>query len=230
MSTRYHDEQLSDQLKKTYLFSDLSDSQIEFLIKNSIEVTYLKGDLIYKEGSYANNALYLLQGYVKIFVEKDNRVRIVKIIKPDWFIGLLSLFSFDTHQFSAKAIDDVTLRSFDLQILKQLLEENIKFNFKFIQEISLLSSSLIKFLVLQNQKNVRGRIADILLHLSANIYRSDQFEMVYTRKELAELANTSTETAIRILNDLRNDSVISIDNKSVKIIEPDQLKKISSLG
>jgi CRP-like cAMP-binding protein len=54
--------------------------------------------------------------------------------------------------------------------------------------------------------------------------------MVYTRKELAELANTSTETAIRILNDLRNDSVISIDNKSVKIIEPDQLKKISSLG
>jgi CRP/FNR family transcriptional regulator len=221
---------LIDQLKNTYLFSDLSESELMFLNNNSIEVRYLKGELIYKEGSYSNNALYLLNGYVKIFVEKNRRVRIVKIIKPNWFIGLLSIFSYETHQFSAKSIDNVTIRSIDNTILKQLLDENKLFNYKFIHEISLLSTSLTKFLVLQNQKNVRGRIADILLHLSDNIYFAKEFDMVFTRKELAELANTSTETAIRMLNDLRNEEVISINSKSITIQDIDQLKKISSLG
>jgi len=230
MSITNNDVLLNEQLKKTYLFSDLSESELSFLINNSIEVSYLKGELIYKEGSYANNALYLLQGYAKIFVENGNRIRIVKIIKPNWFIGLLSLFSFETHQFSAKAIDNVRIRSFDLDVLKQLLDKNVAFNLKFIHEISLLSTSLIKFLVLQNQKNVRGRIADILLHLSANIYQSDNFEMLFTRKELAELANTSTETAIRMLNELRNEEVLNIDNRLITIKNVEQLKKISSLG
>jgi CRP-like cAMP-binding protein len=225
-----NDVSLTDQLKNTYLFSDLSESEIGLLLNKSIEVNYLKGELIYKEGSYANNALYLLEGYVKIFIEKENHIRIVKIIKPNWFIGLLSLFSFETHQFSAKAIDNVTIRSIDLQILRQILDENKEFNSKFIHEISLLSTSLIKYLVLQNQKNVRGRIADILIHLSDHIYKSTEFNMAFTRKELAELANTSTETAIRMLNDLRNEEVISIDSKSVRIKNMDQLKKISSLG
>lgn len=222
--------ELTDLLKKTYLFSDLSESELSFLINNSIEVSYLKGELIYKEGSYANNALYLLNGYVKIFVEKNSRVRIVKIIKPNWFIGLLSIFSYETHHFSAKAINNVKVRSIDIDILKHLLNENKLFNYKFIHEISLLSTNLIKFLVLQNQKNVRGRIADILLHLSDNIYLAKDFEMVFTRKELAELANTSTETAIRLLNDLRNEDVISIDNRMITINNIEQLKKISSLG
>jgi CRP-like cAMP-binding protein len=221
---------LTDQFRNTYLFSDLTESELSFLINNSIEVSYLKSELIYKEGSYANNALYLLKGYVKIFVEKNNRVRIVKIIKPNWFIGLLSIFSYETHQFSAKAINDITVRSIDINILKELLEGNKLFNYKFIHEISLLSTSLVKYLVLQNQKNVRGRIADILLHLSDNIYLAEEFDMVFTRKELAELANTSTETAIRLLNELRNEEVISIDSHSIKLNNIDLLRKISSLG
>ena len=224
------DFELTDQLKNRYLFSDLSESELDFLISNSIDVSYFKGELIYKEGSYANNALYLLNGYVNIFIEKNNRVRIVKIIKPNWFIGLLSIFSYETHQFSAKAINNVKIRSIDTKILKQLLDENKLFNYKFIHEISLLSTSLIKFLVLQNQKNVRGRIADILLHLADNIYLAKEFDMIFTRKELAELANTSTETAIRLLNDLRNEDVISINNRLITINNLDQLKKISSLG
>ena len=225
-----NDLNLTARLKNTYLFSDLSEDELSLLVNNSIEVSYLKGELIYKEGSYANNALYLLSGYVKIFIEKNKSVRIVKIIKPNWFIGLLSVFSYETHQFSAKAINDVKVRSIDSEILKQLLNSNQSFNYKFIHEISLLSTSLVKFLVLQNQKNVRGRIADIILHLADNIYLAEEFDMIFTRRELAELANTSTETAIRLLNDLRSEEVISTDNKTIRINNIEQLRKISRLG
>jgi len=75
-----------------------------------------------------------------------------------------------------------------------------------------------------------GRLADLLLCLAGNIFRSETFLLDITRKELAELAGMSTENVIRILKQFQKDKLISLDGKTFGIIDRDGLRKICSIG
>jgi len=220
----------TEHIHKTYLFSDLNQDELNQLEQHSTEVSYAKGDTIYKQGSYSTHAIYLLEGYATIYQEINVGKRIVKIIKPGWFIGLMSVFSYEKHLFSAMASEACVVRMIEKNQISLLIETNPKFALKMVQELSLLGSSLVQYLVTQNTKNVRGRIAEILLHLSENIYKSTEFEFIFTRKELGALANTSTETAIRIINDFKNEKIIGFNEKKIIISNIDQLKKVLELG
>ena len=219
-----------EQISSTYLFNDLSIQQLTLLEEHSAEVVYGPKDIIYKQGNYATHAVYLLEGYVKVYIDKENVRRIVKIVKPNWFVGLLSVFSYEKYIFSASAIEDVRVRMIEKDAIKQVLQENPVFNHKFIQVVSMLGTNLTHFLALQNSKNVRGRIAEILIHFSDVVYQSDFFPMTFTRKELGHLANTSTETAIRILNEMRNEGIIEIADKSISILSKERLLQVLNLS
>ncbi len=75
-----------------------------------------------------------------------------------------------------------------------------------------------------------GRLADLLLCLSGNIFRSPKFDMGLTRKELAELAGMSTENVVRVLKSFQNDGLIEVDGKSFIIINPDGLRRLCTIG
>jgi len=221
---------LKNQLKSTFLFSDLTDTEFSELETKSTEVHYKKGDTIYKQGSYCTHAIYVMTGYAIVYQDINNIHRIIKIIKPNWFIGLMSIFSTEKHLFSAMAIEDSTVRFIEIGFIQNLLNTNKEFNLKFIKELSLLSSSLTQYLVTQNAKNVRGRIAEILVHLSENIFKNTTFSLIFTRKELGALANTSTETAIRVINEFKKEGVIEINDRQIVIKDIILLKKAISLG
>ncbi len=217
-------------LKNTYLFGHLQDNELEELEQNSTEVFFARGETIYKQDSFATHALYLLKGYASVYTEIQNYQRIIKIIKPGWFIGLMSVFSMEKHLFSARAVENCVVRMIDKTTLSSLLSRNSEFSLKFIKELSLLGSSLIFYLALQNTKNVRGRIGEILLHLSENIFKSPTFPLMFTRKELGAIANTSTETAIRIINDFKREKLIEIENNVITILNIELLRKAVILG
>ena len=94
----------------------------------------------------------------------------------------------------------------------------------------MLTNRYIQFLAFQNKKNVRGRIADVLLYLAENVYESQSFHQTLTRREMAELANTSTETVIRIFSEFKRENVISLQSKTVKILDYDYLDEMRWKG
>ena len=220
----------SGQVRETYLFSNLTEEELTILESQSARIAYSRGDLIYKQGSFNSHAFYLLDGYAKIYLETQNAKRIVKLVKPNWFIGLLSIFSYENHRFSASALTDCVVRSIPTQLLSQLLDSNSMFRKKLIKEISLLGTNVAHFLVMQNSKNMRGKIAEIIIHLGETIYKSKQFDLNFTRREIGDLANTSTETAIRIIAELKNEGAIETNGNTVLIKDLALLEKISRLA
>ena len=81
-----------------------------------------------------------------------------------------------------------------------------------------------------SRKQLRGRLADTLIYLSEEVYASIDFELTLTRKEIAELSSMSMENAVRILSEFKKDSIISVNGRKIKILEPDILKKLSDIG
>ena len=80
------------------------------------------------------------------------------------------------------------------------------------------------------KKTIYGRLADILLCISNNIYKNSEFELTLSRKELGELAGMSYESVIRILKKFKEDNLIEEQNNHIKIINKEKLAQISQLG
>ncbi len=219
-----------NDFKKTYLFSSLTNSELELLIGSGSGIHFSKGEVIYKQGTFVNGAYYLLSGFARIYYESERKNSTLKIVRPQWFVGLLSVFSHETHLFSAIAINKCDILHLKKETLDLLMMQNPEFSFRMTHVISLLATDLAKYLVLQNQKNVRGRISDILLYLAETIYQDNSFEFVFTRKDVGEMANTTTETAIRILNEFIRDRLISLVGKKMTLLEPGQLRRISEVS
>ncbi len=212
------------------LFSKLSQKEKNQIIRHAVITDYEKGDLILKKGADNSRVLFLIDGYVKLFAEDPPYKRIFDILKPQRIIGILSLFNTGIYTISAVALTDVCILSFDKTILSELLFLNRGFQNYWMENLSMLTNRYIQFLAFQNKKNVRGRIADVLLYLSENVYESENFHQTLTRREMAELANTSTETVIRIFSEFKRDKIISFKDKSIRILDYGYLNEMRKKG
>ena len=82
----------------------------------------------------------------------------------------------------------------------------------------------------QSQKKTYGKVADALLYFSRIIYEAQNFEIPFTRQELADLIGISRESATRVLLKLKDDGILSVDERHVQINDLDLLQQISRNG
>ena len=83
------------------------------------------------------------------------------------------------------------------------------------------------------QKHIRGRLAETLIILKDRYgIEADGYTMsIYlSREELASMSNMTTSNAIRTLSAFAAEKIIAIDGRKIKIINENELKKISKNG
>ena len=215
---------------ETPLFKRLNADELEILNKNRIELSFRKGEIINKQGAFASNIFFIIRGIVKSYMEVHNKNLIISILPVGSFIGLTSLSVDNVFHYSTKALVDTDIYSYDINVFKNVMRQNALFATE-ITDITHHNMVMLydRFFSL-TQKQLHGRLADILLCLSHKIYKSLDFELFMSRKDLAELTGMSTESAIRILKDLKDDNIIDISGKRIKILELEKLKRISVTG
>ena len=216
---------------RSWAFDKLDEEGLRIIDKHKQEVFFHKGEVITTEGQEITSFLYLRQGLVKLLTTgRNDREHIISIGKPLDFIGLLSLFSNKHHIYTTTAIEDSVVCFVDIEVLKGLMRKNGEFTLDFLEKTSRVSDEVIRTRMSINTKQLRGRIAYILLFFANHIYDSNDFELPISRKEIAQLIDMSTENVIRILSEFRKDKVIEIEGKLIRILEPRRLQKIYDLG
>jgi len=221
---------LDEKLKMPYI-ELLTESEKNLIYENSNSVTFKNKEVIIRQGTPVSHIMYIKTGYAKIFKEgRNNNFIILKIEKPGQFLGMLSVFANELHQYSVSAIDHTEIGFVDINVFKQVLRENGVFSSKIISELSNYGLFIFNRLMSQSHKQLPGRIADVLLYFSEDIYKSPKFKFPFTRKELAELAGTTKESYIRTLTEFKNDKIIKLDGSYVEIVSMDNVKMLSKLG
>jgi CRP/FNR family transcriptional regulator len=122
------------------------------------------------------------------------------------------------------------VRIIDIQIFKQILKQNAQFAYRVINILNESTAQSYGRFFSLTQKQLHGRLADILLCLSRRIFKSGTFDLPLTRSDLSDLTSMSTESVIRILKDFKDDGIIEINNKSIGLIDTDRLDSISARG
>ncbi len=212
-------------------FDHLTEEQNKLVEQNQVTVAYRKGEIIAKQGTFTTHILFICDGLAKVYYEDNNKYLILRIAAPGSLIGLTSLpLSQNVFQYTASAYVDTTVKLIDINVVRQLILENGKFAASIIDilcQISIQKNG--RFFCLTHRQSY-GKLADILLCLAGNIFKTDKFDLSLSRKELAELSGMSTESVIRTLKNFQDDNLIKITGKTFEVINPEGLMKICQLG
>lgn len=209
----------------------ISESDFDRIERASIALSFKKGEIILKQNGLSTHIVYLAKGIVKFNYENEfQRNLILTIVSAPKILGGANLFYKDNNLFSIVAVEDCEAILIDANVLLNVMMENAKFSIMLFQLASeMFKKSVINFISLAH-KQKEGRIADILLHLSREVYHSKSFELALTRKELAEFAGCSTENVIMTLSRWQKEGVIAIEGKHLSVENVDKLVQISKIG
>ena len=212
-------------------FNFLTSSEIELIKRNSNVVQYQKHNIIFLQQTRTSHIMYVKSGLVKIYKEGRMGKTITLNLEPSGnFIGLMSVFGKELHEFSASAVEPTEILFIDINAFKQVLNGNGDFSLTLIHSISLYGLFIFNRLIAQTHKQLPGRIADVLLYFCETVYKSQKFTFPLTRRELAELAGTTKESFIRTLTEFKNDKIIELNGSEVEIKSLTIVKTLSEKG
>jgi CRP-like cAMP-binding protein len=209
----------------------LSKIERDILIDNSSIVRFTKKEIIFRQNTRTSHIMIIISGMVKIYKEsRGQRHIILRLGLPCSYIGMLSVMGDQIHQYSASALEVTDICFIDINPFRNIIMENGKYGLKLLNVISQEGLFIFTKLMSQSHKQLPGRIADVLLYLSKEVYHSTKFILPLTRRELAELAGTTKESFIRTLTEFKNDRIIKLNGSEVEIVSQDIINTLSEFG
>lgn len=221
------------QARLDSVFCQLNEEQLSRISIEKHCSYYQRGQTVFAEGSTPSGLFCINSGKVKISqTGGDGKEQILRLAKNGDILGYRSLISGETYSATATAIEDS----------KICLIPKIDF-FELLQNNSSITTSIMKLLasdlkVAENkitnlaQKPVIERLAEALIMLK-EYYGSKGDEkttdITITREEISNIVGTATETAIRLLSELKKDGIIKLDGKKLTILKSDALTKLANL-
>jgi CRP/FNR family cyclic AMP-dependent transcriptional regulator len=206
-------------LKAVPFFTQLSESELELLRSLSAEKHYPKNAVVLTEGEMGDSLYMIQSGKVKVFIgDQDGREMILKILGAGDFFGEMSMI--DKQPRSASI---TTLESSVFLVLSHAAFE------KCVEKIPRIANMVLRVLAQRVREadrkigtlammDVYGRVASTLLELAVQ----DNGKMVVSEKlsqqDLANMVGASREMVNRILKDLAERGFISVESKSITII------------
>ena len=122
------------------------------------------------------------------------------------------------------------IRMIDIQIFRQLLKQNSSFSYRIINLLNESTTQIYGRFFSLTQKQLHGRLADILLCLSNRIFKSNSFDLPLSRADIGDLTGMSTESVIRMMKEFKDDGLIDMCSKKIELLDIPRLERISEFG
>lgn len=191
-----------------------------------------KGELIIEEGHAANGVFLVKSGTAKLFkVGFTGKEQIIRFCKKGDLLGYRSILSGEAIGASAMAIEDMELEYIPEKYFLRMLAENSKMGFEMLKLISRQLGDAADTITILAQKTVRERLAEVLITLenTLGVDDDDFIRIALTREEMANLIGTATESAIRLISEFKNDDLIEVDGRRIKILDHAKIKKLGHI-
>jgi CRP-like cAMP-binding protein len=214
------------------LFKKLTESEFAQLNYDKTCSLYKKGSIIYFEGSRLTGFYCVTRGIIKIFkTGMDGKEQIIRFAKRGEIIAYRSLLSQELACTTSKVIEEAVLCHIPYQTLIYLIQHNWEFSHHMLQIVCKELREANDFITDIAQKTVRERLAEILLLLkdSFELDQAKTLQISLTREELANMIGTATESVIRLLSEFKQQKLIELQGRKIKLLNIPALTKVANL-
>ncbi len=195
------------------------------------KITYLKGENIFKQGAFAPYVIYIVSGLVKVYLQTgyDRQINI-SIARSGEFLAFSSIFGENIHTYSSQAITDAEICMIEKENLKNTLLDNPEFALEITSKNYRNERHLLEIIKNVSYKQMRGKLASVLLYLSQEEFREENIFENLTRQDIADFASISTESAIKFLKEFEKEEIVKLNGKDIVIVNEGKLDQISKNG
>jgi CRP/FNR family transcriptional regulator len=212
-------------------FQLLSPEEADLVRASKTQVLFRKGDNLTKQGAFASYALFVIKGLAKQYIEGDGTKNLnLRIIQPGEFVGLSAVFNKNTFNYSSVAITDCQVFLVEKDAITTLVQQNGQFGFNMIKRYFGQNANLFDTLRTVMYKQMNGRMAETLLYIDSLKFQYPDIFQLLSRKDMADFAGISTESAVKLLKNFEKDGLIELQEKDILLVNYTELQEISKKG
>lgn len=213
------------------IFTTLSKEEMEYLMTSKRKVIFNSGETIIKQNTSTTHFVCISEGIAKVVAEGINGKNVIlRLVKTHDLITAGGIISEDIRHFTVTAITEVECCFIDSTRLQNLIAKNSNFSYELLKYNNKKNIQMLESLVGLTQKYMPGRVADTILYLKNNIYKTNPFTFNLSRQELAEMSGMTKESFIRSFKELELSSIVKSSRSTIEVLNEDDLLKISKTG
>lgn len=205
------------------IFGELDDKELQTLDQFKCANVFKRGQNIFYEGAPPTGLFCIKTGKVKIHkIDALGKEQVVRLARDGDVIGYRALISGEQYSAFATTLEESTVCFIPKDVFFTLLEKNNKMSFQLMQVLSRDLKLAENFMSSLSQKPVRERMAEVLLVLK-DFYGLKEdgvtLDVALRREDIASMVGTATETVIRFLAEFRDEKMIDLDKRKIKILD-----------
>ena len=218
--------------KSESVLADLPSNELEQLTAHKTEKLYKKGEIIFREGSFASGIFYITSGKVKKYkLDKDGKEHIIYVADSGELLGYHALLSEDRYPDSAAALEESKIAFIPKDDFLRVLDQSDTLSKRLLKtlshEFAVLSNSLSMFA----QKSVRERLALQLIVMrekyKINFQPGMPVEINMGRDDLASIVGTARENVVRLLTEFKEAGILTTKGRKIIVLDVKKLIKIA---
>lgn len=212
-------------------FQNLQSDEVEMVRSGKTQVFFRKGDNLTKQGAFTSYVLFIISGLAKQYIEGDaGRNFNLRIIRPGEFVGLSAVFHENIFKYSSVALTDCQAFLIEKETIAKVVRQNGTFGFSIIKRYCEQNDNLLTIIRNLTNKQMNGRLSDTLLYIDSLKNSTPDIFQLLSRKDLADFAGISTESAVKSLKTFEKDGLVKLNEKDIILLKYDMLTEISKRG
>tara|TARA_B100001115_G_C15836978_1_gene418665 strand:- start:573 stop:1211 length:639 start_codon:yes stop_codon:yes gene_type:complete len=195
-------------------------------------VSFRKGQVIMHEGARPQGVYCVHKGKIKLYtLGTEGKEQIIRFVTRGDLIGYRSILSDEPISASATALEDTFACYIPKSSFFKVIEDNPKFSLNLLKLSCHELGEAGKMITSLAQKNVKERLAEILLILNTTFGEDEEgyIDINLTREEIANMVGTATESVIRLISELRKEGYIRSKGKRIAVEDRSALRAMASV-
>ena len=224
-------ERMLQALRSIPLFRGLSSEDQRRLATVATLKEHRRGDRLWSEGDSPESLTLIVRGRVKIVKEGESSDVILEIFGEGEPVGAIAVYNYMPYPAAAICMEPVTLLVVPRRDYFELLDRHPDFARGIIRELTKLVVSLTRKLEEMRGQRVEVRIAQLFLSLAERMgtesKRGVEIPIHLSRQEIADLAGTTVETAIRILSRWGHEKIVITGERGFLVPSRERLASVA---
>lgn len=206
-------------LKAVPFFTQLNEHELEVVRSLANERSYAKTAVVLTEGEMGDSLYMIQRGKVKVVIgDEEGREIILKILGPGDFFGEMSMIDKEPRSASVTTIEPATFLVLTHAAFERCVEQAPRIAKVVMQILAHRVREADRKIGTLALMDVYGRVASTLLELAVYTNGKLVVSEKLSQQDIANMVGASREMVNRILKDLTERGFISIESKSITII------------
>jgi CRP-like cAMP-binding protein len=221
---------LSAELRRAYLFAELSESHVARLLEDTRELKLQPGETLFRHGEPAGHFYFLRQGLVKLFrLSPEGDEKIIEIIRPGETFAEAVMFMGTKGRYpvNAEAVSEARLLAFSQSRFLGMLREMPEASFSLLASMSRRLHMLVNQIESLTLQNATYRLVTYLLEqLPGGSATAPEIQLSVPKSVIAARLAIQPETLSRILARLRQGGLVEVHGAHIAVRDVQALRKL----